>query len=129
MQAVEYVRRLVDTDGLATPDDLAVTVFNVFEEFTAVDEGSQVRSDDLFDPDDYPDSVAAVYEALEEVGLEPDAERRHGEPAPEIIEYAESIDADAIVVPSRNRSPVGKAVFGSVTQEVILNTDRPVTVV
>jgi nucleotide-binding universal stress UspA family protein len=49
-----------------------------------------------------------------------------GEPAEEIQDEAERLDARFVVVGGRKRSPVGKAVFGSVAQAVILNTDRPV---
>lgn len=130
MQAANYVTDLVKDDGLiTTADNLAVTILNVFEKFKAVDEGSQVRSEELFDPDSYPDAVMAVCKALEAAGVDPEVVRRHGEPVEEIINYADLTDADGIIIPTRKRSPVGKAVFGSVTQQVILNTDRPVTIV
>lgn len=45
-----------------------------------------------------------------------------------IIDLADDLDADLIVMGGRKRSPTAKAVLGSVTQQVILNTDRPVTV-
>lgn len=128
MQAADYVAGLVG-DLLDDSDGIAVTICNVFEAFSASDDGVRVSSDELFDPDDVPDSVDAVRDALTSVGIDVEVVRRHGEPAPEIVACAEAVDADAIVIPTRNRSPVGKAVFGSVTQTVILETDRPVTVV
>lgn len=54
---------------------------------------------------------------------------RIGDPVDEIIELAESVDARFIVIAGRKRSPVGKAIFGSNTQSLILNTGRPVVVV
>ena len=51
-----------------------------------------------------------------------------GDPSDAILNQAEKKQADLIVVGSRKRSPAGKALFGSVTQSVILNSDRPVMV-
>jgi len=41
---------------------------------------------------------------------------------------AEEINADSILLGVRKRSPVGKAIFGSVSQQVIIDTDRPVII-
>lgn len=46
-----------------------------------------------------------------------------------IPQLAEQIDADQIVMGGRKRSAAGKALFGSTTQAVILNTNRSVTVI
>lgn len=54
---------------------------------------------------------------------------RVGKPASEIISYAEETDATYLVIGGRNRSPVGKAVFGSVTQKVIMRSPCPVVTV
>jgi len=54
---------------------------------------------------------------------------RIGDPAVSIEQHAEAIEPRFIVIGGRKRSPVGKAVFGSVSQSVILNTRRPVVVV
>lgn len=52
-----------------------------------------------------------------------------GYPAEEILDYAEDHDARYVVVGGRKRSPVGKVLFGSVTQAVLLGADRPVVTV
>ncbi|WP_345778554.1 universal stress protein [Natrinema sp. DC36] len=46
-----------------------------------------------------------------------------------MLEAAAEYDSDAIVVGVEGRSPVGKALFGSGAKSVILESDRPVTVV
>lgn len=54
---------------------------------------------------------------------------RIGEPSDEITAVADDLDARFLVVGGRKRSPVGKAIFGSVTQRVLLDSTRPVTTV
>lgn len=49
-----------------------------------------------------------------------------GDPAKEILDYAAKEDAAYIVVSARKRSPVKQTVFGSVTQALLLNADRPI---
>jgi len=51
---------------------------------------------------------------------------RVGDPAEEIIAYADTVDARYVVVGGRRRSPTGKAIFGSVTQKVMLGASVPV---
>jgi nucleotide-binding universal stress UspA family protein len=62
------------------------------------------------------DSVAE-YEA---VGLFGD------EVAPELLEYLEDVDVRYLVIGGRRRSPVGKALFGSTAQKLLLNAEFPV---
>lgn len=72
------------------------------------------------------DSVKRAKEIFEEAGVSVDLREGSGDPAESIIEHAEELDADAICVAGRKRSPAGKMLFGSVSQSVILNTDLPV---
>lgn len=51
---------------------------------------------------------------------------RVGEPFEEILAEGDRLDARYVVVGGRKRSPAGKVLFGSVTQEVLLGSDRPV---
>ena len=46
-----------------------------------------------------------------------------------LLTLVEGIDADLLVIGARRRSPVGKALLGSVAQTVILEANLPVLVV
>ncbi len=49
-------------------------------------------------------------------------------PAQTILDFVKEYDADLVAVTGRKRSPTGKILFGSTSQEVILSTDRPVLI-
>jgi nucleotide-binding universal stress UspA family protein len=71
-------------------------------------------------------AVRRAREVLEDAGVEYVLDEESGSPAEEIVERADELDVDAICVAGRKRSPTGKALFGSVSQNVILETNRTV---
>lgn len=71
-------------------------------------------------------AVRRARETLEAAGVDCVHYEASGDPADELLAAAADVDANAICVSGRKRRPTGKAVFGSVTQDVILGSDRPV---
>lgn len=74
------------------------------------------------------DAVTEARELLEEAGIEVTAEGISGDTAMALLDAAARYDADSICVAGRKRSPAGKAIFGSITQDVIMSADRPTLV-
>jgi nucleotide-binding universal stress UspA family protein len=56
-------------------------------------------------------------------------ETARGDLGDALLKLVESVDADLLVIGARRRSPVGKALLGSVAQTVILEANLPVLVV
>lgn len=110
------------------PGEIEVVLLNVFEEFNVSDGDARIDSSGLYDEDDFPESVTTAAKVLEATDIDPVMRREHGEPTEVILSVAEEIDADSIAVSGRKRSPTGKAIFGSVTQSLLLSADRPVIV-
>lgn len=52
-----------------------------------------------------------------------------GEPADEIVGYADAMDADMIVVGSRGHGALASALLGSVSRAILREAQRPVLVV
>jgi nucleotide-binding universal stress UspA family protein len=63
-----------------------------------------------------------------EKGISARTELLSGNPVDEIVAYADSIDADLIVVGSRGHGAVASALLGSVSQGVLHEARRPVLV-
>ncbi|WP_256402826.1 universal stress protein [Halorubrum salinum] len=83
-----------------------------------------------------PDAVAerhtttrALGDALSAADVRYSVRGAVGDLADEVTEAATDVGADRVVVGGRRRSPTGKAVFGSVAQEVMLSAPCPVTFV
>ncbi|QLD88333.1 universal stress protein [Natronomonas salina] len=110
-RAILQAERIRDLDW--APDEIRVTVLHVFTENR---EGASVSQ---FGP------AREARDVLEDAGIEVTLDERSGEPEVEIVRYAER-DADLVCVAGRKRSPAGKAMFGSVSQSIMLDTDLPV---
>ncbi|KAA9396613.1 universal stress protein [Haloarcula sp. CBA1130] len=120
--AARAVESLLNAD-----ESVEAVLLNVYEEFEATGEG-KVKSEDIWDETNFPESVNAAADHLESAGVSVSKRREHGDPAEEIVAVAEEIDAESIVLSGRKRSPAGKMLFGSVTQSVMLSADCPVMV-
>lgn len=68
-------------------------------------------------------------EAAKDVLDEYEVSGHVGDGANELVHVAQEEDAEYIVIGIRDRSPVGKAVFGSMSQDLLLSSDRPVVAV
>ena len=99
--------------------DTADTRVHLLHDFVDNPEGASVTQ------------LAAVHraeEVLEAADVTIEYHEASGKPAQSILSLAEDLDVDVIGLAGRKRSATGKLLFGSVTQEVILNTERPVLV-
>lgn len=75
------------------------------------------------------ETVKLVRDHMQEHGIDVELVEARDPPAEGILEVATRFDVDHIAMGSRKRTPAGKAVFGSVAQQVLLEADVPVTVV
>ncbi len=113
-------RAIAQAETVADLPNAAETVHaTLFHDFTENPTGASVHQ---------MASVRRAKEHLEEAGVAVSLQESSGDPAQEILALAEERDADLVCLAGRKRTPAGKAVFGSVTQEVILNANRPVLV-
>jgi nucleotide-binding universal stress UspA family protein len=81
-----------------------------------------------FDSPTRVDAVKRTMGVLDDADVEYSIQEDSGEVAADILADADELDVNEVVLGGRKRSPAGKILFGSATQEVLLNTDRPVTV-
>ena len=98
--------------------DVEVHLLHVFDDRRRAAETSPVQ---------VPAGKAAV-DGLQRAGVRVELRSEHGGPAAAILRVADDVDADLIVLGGRKRSPLGSALFGSVSQQVTLDAARPVVV-
>ncbi len=75
--------------------------------------------------------LSQVQERLDAAGLEHEVRQlvRDNEPAEDLLEVADSVDAEFIVIGLRRRTPVGKLILGSNAQRILLDASCPVLAV
>lgn len=98
-------------------EDISVILVHVFKDNPKGASVSRVQS------------VRRAASLLDDAGIANEIIEESGNPAEEIIKEASDPAVDAVCVATKKRSPVGKAVFGSVAQNVLLGVEQPVIVV
>lgn len=111
-RAISQAETVADLPGAAA--DVHATLFH---DFTNNPQGGSVSQ---------VGAVRRAREVLEDADIDVTLEESSGDPGHAIVELADERDADLICLGGRKRSPAGKALFGSVVQDVFLETDRPV---
>jgi nucleotide-binding universal stress UspA family protein len=124
-----------ETIDIAGPTEASVVLLHAFTEDGFEDAARKVE----FDPSkEYvsPDVVAKrqmsineLGERFDQAGIEYETRGVIGPPEDKIVAVAEEVGADRLFVGGRDRSPTGKAIFGSVAQAVMLSAPCPVTFV
>jgi nucleotide-binding universal stress UspA family protein len=125
------------TTDIAGPACSSVALAHVFTQ----EEYKKARENLKFNPDSEvtPDIVAMRYlnvqvltDAMEDAGV---TYTTHGQVAKEdavvegIVALTEDVGADLVVIGGRRRSAAGKAVFGSVAHDVLMNAPCPIVFV
>ena len=111
-RAREQAKAVINLPDLAGTAE--ITLLHVFTDNPEGASASQVSG------------VRRAEEVLTDAGFDVSIEEASGNPSEEIIKLAEDLDVDIISVAGRKRSPAGKALLGSVSQEVLLDAERPV---
>lgn len=138
-----YERILVGTDGSASANravvhamdqaELTGATLHVIFVVDTTRYGEPALSSAELVTDDIEDwgqtQLAEVVERAEPLGVETETRCCHGAPHLEIIEYADGIDADLVVLGYQGQSHSGGSQIGSVTDRVVQNLGRPVLVV
>ena len=75
------------------------------------------------------ETLQEAAELAAENGVDVETALLKGRPADEIVTYADTIDADLIVVGSRGHGSIASALIGSVSRGVLHESRRPVLVV
>lgn len=136
-----YEDILVPTDGSQGSAHVALQAIDLAEQYGATVHVISVVDDShrsiIPDIGGTSDSLAEEADkAIERVtqlasvhGVDVDSEIREGDPAEEILSYAEEIDADAIVSGTHGRSGVERRLIGSVAERLVRHATCPVMTV
>jgi len=119
---------------VAGPTGATVVLLHVFsrEDYREVRDQLDTDPDSEFTPTSAAQRQATIREltgAFDDAGVDYEIRGAVGDKGEEIVDAADEVGADMVFVGGRQRSPTGKAVFGSTAQEVMLSAPCPVTFV
>ena len=133
-----YERILIPTDGSTGTAHVAMQAIDLAEQY-----GSTLHVLNVVDSD-VGSMLSDIQETKEELeqqgeravervetmaeihGVDAETDVVQGDPADQILEYADEIDADAIVAGTHGRSGVKRQLIGSVAERLVRHADCPV---
>lgn len=115
-RAVAQARYVTELPG--DPNEVSVIVAHAYRDTNGTNGN----------PDEESQAIIEAINYLRDSGLAVEQRELYVPVAESILDLTADVDADAIVMSGRKRSPTGKALFGSVTQSVVLDATVPVTV-
>lgn len=104
--------------GVVRPDDVVYVV-------NSLPGGDDTDSDDVRSGED---AIEVIADRLADAAVTVETHQfvRGNKPVEDLLTFAEEVDADEFVIGIRKHSPVGKVVFGSTAQNLLLGADQPV---
>jgi nucleotide-binding universal stress UspA family protein len=103
------------SDALGADDEVCIV--------TSEPGGDETTSDEMATGEE---ALDILQEGLGEAVVERHQFVRGNEPIEDLLAAADDFDADEYVIGIRKRTPVGKMVFGSTAQNLLLEADRAV---
>jgi nucleotide-binding universal stress UspA family protein len=125
-----YVLATKDVDTSAALCDYLQTRVEAGDAVHAVNSlpgGDDTSSQDVRDGEEALNVVSSRLGATADV--ETHQFVRGNDPVDDVLDYADDVDADELVIGIRKRNPTSKVVFGSTAQSILLNSNVPMAVV
>lgn len=120
---------IAEADTLAQKFGDTIHVLHVMKRSEAIQAEESSVDDGAISVEELREQAASLPESLlqaQPTSAEAEAVGRIGDPAAEIVSYADDLDARYVIVSPQRRSQTGKLLFGSVAQSVLLNASCPV---
>jgi len=95
---------------------------------TSMEQGPELKKNDIDKAESRLEKIKTLFKA-DDIPCESHASVSFQSPGENLVEFAKNNDIDEIIIGVRKKSKVGKLMFGSTAQYVILNAPCPVVAV
>ena len=126
---------LVGYDGSKVADDVIKLAYKHAKAFkaelyivTSLEQGPELKKEDIDKAESKLERLGTPFQ-VDNIPYKPQASVSYQSPGEDLVRFAKEKDIDEIIIGVKRRSKVGKLVFGSTAQYVILEAPCPVLTV